>query len=78
MIVVAIMAGLVPIPCGSMALAPTSPMIGEMVFSTVLMLIVIPAVYALGTRGKGRPGNGGVMQSVLAGGFLAFFAFHRI
>lgn len=59
MTVVAIMAGLLPIlwstGSGSEVMQRIAvPMIGGMVSSTVLTLIVIPAVYAL-TKGRGLP-----------------------
>jgi Cu(I)/Ag(I) efflux system membrane protein CusA/SilA len=59
MTVVAIMAGLLPIlwstGSGSEVMQRIAvPMIGGMVSSTVLTLVVIPAVYAL-VKGRGLP-----------------------
>jgi Cu(I)/Ag(I) efflux system membrane protein CusA/SilA len=57
MTVVAIMAGLAPILWGGGAGADVmkriaAPMVGGMVSSTVLTLVVIPAVYLLWRRGR--------------------------
>ena len=59
--VIAIMAGLVPIlwsqGTGSEVIQRIAvPMIGGMVSSTVLTLVVIPAIYAL-VKGVGLPGG---------------------
>ncbi len=66
MTVVAIMAGLLPIlwstGSGSEVMQRIAvPMIGGMVSSTVLTLVVIPAVYAL-VKGRGLPPAGAVRE----------------
>jgi Cu(I)/Ag(I) efflux system membrane protein CusA/SilA len=63
MTVVAIMAGLLPIlwstGAGSEIMQRIAvPMIGGMISSTVLTLVVIPAIYAL-VKGRGLPREGG-------------------
>ncbi len=62
MTVVAIMAGLLPIMwstgTGSEVMRRiAAPMVGGMVSSTILTLVVIPAIYAL-VKGRGLPLNG--------------------
>jgi len=68
MTVVAIMAGLLPIMWGTgtgseVMRRIAAPMVGGMISSTVLTLIVIPAIYALvkevGIRRQGAPGRRG-------------------
>jgi Cu(I)/Ag(I) efflux system membrane protein CusA/SilA len=64
MTVVAIMAGLLPIlrgggAGGSVMQRIAAPMVGGMISSTVLTLVVIPAVYALGREGQLRRASGG-------------------
>lgn len=68
MTVVAIMAGLLPIlwstGSGSEVMQRIAvPMIGGMVSSTMLTLVVIPAVYAL-IKGRGLPRSDTAMESV--------------
>ena len=70
MTVVAIMAGLLPIlwstGSGSEVMQRIAvPMIGGMVSSTVLTLVVIPAVYAL-VKGRGQPPAGAVREGTNA------------
>ena len=70
MTVVAIMAGLLPIMwstgTGSEVMQRIAvPMIGGMVSSTLLTLIVIPAIYAL-VKGRTLPGNATVRSRQLA------------
>jgi len=62
MTVVAIMAGLLPIMwstgTGSEVMRRiAAPMVGGMISSTILTLVVIPAIYAL-VKGRGLPVNG--------------------
>jgi Cu(I)/Ag(I) efflux system membrane protein CusA/SilA len=64
MTVVAIMAGLLPIlrgggAGGSVMQRIAAPMVGGMISSTVLTLVVIPAVYALWREGQLRRASGG-------------------
>jgi Cu(I)/Ag(I) efflux system membrane protein CusA/SilA len=64
MTVVAIMAGLLPIlrgggAGGSVMQRIAAPMVGGMISSTVLTLVVIPAVYALWRDGQLRRASGG-------------------
>jgi Cu(I)/Ag(I) efflux system membrane protein CusA/SilA len=71
MTVVAIMAGLIPIMwstgTGSEVMQRIAvPMIGGMISSTILTLIVIPAVYAL-VKGFGLPGEPNVAVSMGVG-----------
>jgi len=67
MTVVAIMAGLLPIMwstgTGSEVMRRiAAPMVGGMISSTILTLVVIPAIYAL-VKGRGLPTNGRTPES---------------